>query len=142
MKSKILIALTAIFVLGLSIAVYAFNQTNNSAKASASCCAKSDACPMKGKNAQATGDQTKASCCDKDNCCCKGDSCPMKSSGDNASASCCACCGGDSCPMKDKETQAAATDLTNVTVASGESCCQKGASCCSGGACCKSKSKS
>jgi len=141
MKSKILIALTAIFVLGLSIAVYAFNQTNNSAKTSASCCAKSDSCPMKGKNAEATGDQTKASCCDKDNCCCKGDSCPMKSSGDTASTGCCgACCGGDSCPMKDKETQAATTDLTNVTVASGESCCQKGASCCSGGACCKSKS--
>ena len=118
MKSKILIALTTIFVLGLSLAVYAFNQTNTTAKTSASCCAKTDACPLKNKNAQAADAQAKASCCDKDNCCCKG----------------------DACPMKGKETQAATTDLTNITVASGESCCQKGASCCNGGACCKSKS--
>ena len=134
MKKKFLIALTAIFVLGLSIAVYAFNQTNNWAKTSDSCCAKSDACPMKGKNSQVTDAQTNASCCDKDDCCCKGDSCPMKSQGEKASA------GGDSCPMKDKETQATTTDMKNVTVVSGESCCQKGASCCNGGACCKSKS--
>lgn len=138
MKKKILIALTAILILGLAAAAYAFNKTNVSSKtASSACCCSGDSCPMKSKDAKTTGGEKQASCCDKDDCCCKGDSCPMKKQGENTSANCC----GDSCPMKDKETQASSVaDTKNVVVASSESCCQKGASCCDGGACCKHKS--
>lgn len=125
MKKKILLAISAMFILALTVAVFAFNQQTGSSKTTA------DSCAMQGMNAQAADGQTKTSCCDKDDCCCKGDSCPMKSSGAaNASASdCCSCC-GDSCPMKGKES--ASVDAKNVTAANGESCCN-------GGACCKGK---
>ena len=123
MKKKILLAISAVFILMLGIVAFAVNQSNNSSKTAANSCA------MKGMNAQTTDGQAKTSCCGMDNCCCKGDSCPMKSSGENVSANCCSCC-GDSCPMKGKESASVATQ--NVTAASGESCCN-------GGACCKSK---
>ena len=110
MKSKFLVALTAVFVLGLAMAVYALNKTNDSGKtAMASCCAKKDNCPLKNKNAQtaAAENHLTESCCDKADCCCKTGSCPMKASGEKSAADCCANCCGDSCPMKNKQTEAA-----------------------------------
>lgn len=125
MKKKILIALTAVFVLGLAMAAYAFNQTNNPNKtASASCCAKSDACPLKNKNAQTAENHSKASCCDNADCCCKGDSCPMKAQGENSSACCGDCCGG-SCPMKNQEAQETTAQTNDAVVAGSESCPHK-----------------
>ena len=122
MRKKILLAISAMFVLALTVAVFAFNQSNNSSKTAA------DSCAMKGMHVQAADGQAKTSCCDRDDCCCKNGSCPMKSSGEAASASC--CCSGNSCPMKNKES--ASVDAKNTTAASGENCCN-------GGACCKSK---
>lgn len=123
MKRKIFIALTAIFVLGLAMAVYAFNQTNTLAKAAASCCAKSDNCPLKNKNAAQTAENRSAdSCCDKADCCCKNGSCPMKSSGEKGSASCCDNCCGGSCPMKNKDAQMTTMQVSDVNVEGGESC--------------------
>lgn len=140
MKKKILIALTAVFVLGLAAVVFAFNQTNNSGKSTtADCCQKSDSCPMKNGVAKTDDNQKSDSCCDKADCCCKGDACPMKKQGESASANCCASCCGDSCPMKDKQAQTSGVETKNVVAQNGESCCQKGASCCNGGACCKHK---
>ena len=104
MRKKFLLALTAVFVLGLAMAAYAFNKTNNLDKsAKASCCSKTDSCPMKSHNAAKT-DST-VSCCDRDNCCCKT---------------------GDACPLKNKQAK---TEMKNVSVVSGESCCN-GAGCC------------
>lgn len=118
MKKKFLIALSAVFVLGLAMAVYAFNQTtNNSAKTSASCCAKSDDCPLKNKNAATAENQSTDSCCDTDDCCCKNGSCPMKSSGETGATACC-----DSCPMKNKEAQMTMTQADDASVAGNESC--------------------
>ena len=110
MKSKFLVALTAVFVLAFAAAVYAFNQTNNSGvTAAASCCAKSDNCPMKNKGAQATAKKdSTASCCDNDNCCCKSGSCPMKASGEKSAVDCCGECCGGSCPMKNKQAETSA----------------------------------
>jgi hypothetical protein len=108
MKSKFLLALTAVFVLGLAMAVYAFNQPNASDKKSASCCSKTDSCPMKSHNTSGTHTKN-VSCCDRDDCCCKT---------------------GDACPLKNKEAK---TDMKNVSVVSGESCC-------GGAGCCKHKS--
>jgi hypothetical protein len=127
MKNKILVALTAFFVLGLAMAVYAFNQTNTSVSASASCCKKSDACPLKNKNAQTAENHTKSACCDNENCCCKTGACPMKATGENASSeSCCGNCCGGSCPMKNKgEENAEAVKISNETAVSGESCQHK-----------------
>ncbi len=103
MKKKFLIALTAVFVLGLAMAVYAFNKTNHSVETSAaSCCAKSDACPMKNHTAQTAENHSTTSCCGMDDCCCKT---------------------GDACPLKNKEAKA------EVKNASGESCCNGGACC-------------
>lgn len=107
MKKKFLIALTAAFVLGLAMAVYAFNRPTDAGKTTASCCAKSDACPMKNKNAATAEKQSADSCCDKADCCCKGGSCPMKARGENGGAA--DCCGG-SCPMKNKQTAAVQTN--------------------------------
>jgi len=122
MKKRIMFAIAAMMVLGLTIVVFAFNNTTNHTHNKAmNCCSKDkDSCPMKNKTE--SGD--KKDCCDKPDCCCKG--------------------GGDSCPMKNqqKETSSQTVDMNNVTVVtSSEDCCQKGADCCkNGGACCKKKS--
>lgn len=124
MKSKFLVVLTAVFVLAFGAAVFAFNKTNNSGitTAAASCCAKSDNCPMKNKGAQTVGTEkdSTVSCCDNANCCCKSGACPMKASGEKSSTDCCANCCGGSCPMKNKaETE------TAVSQTQPESCPQK-----------------
>ncbi len=135
MNKKIIIFLSAFFVFGL-VAVFAFNTiqiTETAAKTNAAATEsahKSDHCKMK-KNA--ASDEGEKSCCGMADCC-KDGNCQMSGS----------CCSqkSDSCPMKkmkesknDSETVKA--DMTNVTIAKGESCCQPGASCCDGGACCK-----
>jgi len=124
MKKRILLAFSAILILGLTIAVFAYNKTNSTNQATMDCCKKSDSCPMKSKNAD-VADKQNVSCCDKDDCCCKG--------------------GGDSCPMKQKQTaQTTDMQIKNITVVSdAENCCTKGADCCKdGGACCKNHKKS
>lgn len=122
MKSKFLIALTAVFVLGLAMAVYAFNKTNDSGViTAASCCAKKDDCPMKDKGMQMTAENhSTASCCDNDNCCCQTGACPMKASGEKSAADCCGNCCGGSCPMKNKQAETSAINQTKV-----ESCQHK-----------------
>ena len=122
MKSKILIALTAVLVLGLAMAVYAFNKTNDAGKntATASCCAKKDDCPLKSKAAQTTAENHSTdSCCDNADCCCKTGACPMKASGEKSAADCCGNCCGGSCPMKNKQTE------TAVNQTKAESCQHK-----------------
>jgi hypothetical protein len=74
MKKKMLIAIAALMVFGLSMVAYAYTKATRTASAPASCC-KGDSCPMKSKDAS-TGEK-KASCCD-DCDCCGGGSCPMK----------------------------------------------------------------
>ena len=117
MKSKFLIALTAIFVVAFAAAIFAFNKTNNSgATAAASCCAKSDNCPMKNKGAQATAENNStASCCDNADCCCKSGSCPMKASGEKGAADCCGNCCGGSCPMKNNQTETVASQAKEMS---------------------------
>jgi hypothetical protein len=114
MKKRILLALTAVLVLGLAAAVYALNQTHNSHQRTADCCTKSDSCPMKNQRHHTQTTAEKASCCDMDDCCCKGDACPMK---------------------KNAEKETVSVDLKNVTVAA------DGENCCSGSCCCKDKHK-
>ena len=105
MKKKFLTAFTAVFVLGLAMAVYAFNTTNNSDKtAKASCCSKTESCPLKSHNTAGTHTKT-ASCCDREDCCCKT---------------------GDACPLKNKDAQ---NEMKTISETSGESCCN-GAGCC------------
>ena len=117
MKSRFLISLTAMFVLAFAVAVFAFNQTNNAGvNAAASCCAKSDNCPMKNKIAQTTAENhSTESCCDKADCCCKTGACPMKASGEKNSADCCGNCCGGSCPMKNKEAETSALRTTEAS---------------------------
>ena len=103
MKKKFITVFSLVFVMAFAVAVYAFNQTSISAKASASSCAMKDNCPLKGKNAQTAGVKTGDSCCDKADCCCKNGSCPMKASGEKSADCCDNCCGG-SCPMKEKQS--------------------------------------
>lgn len=142
MKTKIIIAIAAFMVFGLSIAAVAYTRTTGAASTAMSCC-KGDSCPMKGK---ITSADEKASCCD-DCDCCSGDSCPMKNKGEasamkmadgasypiknKAEASAVKMANGVSCPMKKKAAATATTvsfDNTNVVVvADGESCC---CSCC------------
>lgn len=115
MKKKFLVALTAVFVLGLAMAVYAFNKTNDSGVTSAaSHSAVKDDCPLKNKAGQtvaAENDSTE-SCCDKADCCCKTGACPMKASGEKSAADCCGNCCGGSCPMKNKQTETAGSQMT------------------------------
>ncbi len=112
MKKRIILAISVMFILGLTVAAFALSQSsklNNTATTT-------DSCAMKMQTAD--GGQAKTSCCDKEDCCCKGDSCPMKNKATSETSS---------------------VDMKNVTIATGDSCCQKGASCCDGGACCKGK---
>lgn len=108
MKKKFSTILSIVFVLACAFAVYAFNQTHHKVEKTTSCCAKSDSCPLKDKNAQTAEHKNTDSCCDNADCCCKSGSCPMKSSGENAADCCDNCCGG-SCPMMEKQT--AITDV-------------------------------
>lgn len=135
MKKRIILAISAMFILGLTVAAFALSQSSKFNNTTAA----ADSCAMKMQVAGAS--RAKASCCDKADCCCKGDACPMKKQGsENASAGCCSNCCGDSCAMKNKTSETSSADMNNPTVAAGEgSCCQKGASCCNGGACCKGK---
>jgi len=109
MKKKFLTIFSIVFVLAFAAAVYAFNQSTVSGETTASSGAKTDACPLKNKNAQmATAENhSTESCCDNADCCCKSGACPMKSSGEKGSADCCGNCCGGSCPMKNKQTESA-----------------------------------
>jgi len=121
MKKKILLTISAIFILALGIVAFALNQSSNLSKTAAP-----DSCAMKGMNASHTEGQTETSCCDKEDCCCKNGSCPMKKqSSENASDSCCSNCCGDACPMKDKQAQAAHVEAQNTSVSSSETCEKK-----------------
>ncbi len=126
MKTKMIIAIAAFMVFGLSIATVAYTRTSGSTTSAASCC-KSDSCPMKNKNV-AAGET--ASCCD-DCDCCGADSCPMKGEKMKAMHSAMSDHGkAESCPMKMAAKAATVSfDKTNAVVATeGESCCS--CSCC------------
>jgi len=123
MNKKFLAMFSIVFVLALTVAVFAFNQKSISAETTVSGSAKSDSCPLKNKNASTAENNVKSSCCDKADCCCKGDSCAMKAKGENAaSENCCGNCCGGSCPMKNKEAQAAIIQTSDASVADAESC--------------------
>lgn len=104
MRSRILLVISAMLVLGVGIAVYAFNVTGTDA-ATAACCCCTESCPMK-KGDKAAASTAEAATADQKadathSCC--GESCPMKKGDKAADAkaeghSCC----GDSCPMKGK----------------------------------------
>lgn len=113
MKNRILLTVSAIFILALGIVAFAFNQSNNVVKTTSP-----DSCAMKGVNAHAGENQTKTSCCDKEDCCCKSGVCPMKKQSENASENCCSNCCGDACPMKNKQAE-------SVSVSGGETCEKK-----------------
>lgn len=121
MNKRMILAIAALLVFGLSVAAFAYKQATNANNTamSPSCC-KGDSCPMKHKDAS-TGET--ASCCD--DCCCKGgDSCPMKNKGET-SATGMKMADGASCPMMKKEkAQTVSFDKANVVIATdGESCC-------------------
>lgn len=82
MKTKMLIAIAALMVFGLSMVAFAYTKTAGTASAPASCC-KGDSCPMKSKDA--SSGEKKASCCDECNSC-SGGSCPMKSKKEGSAA--------------------------------------------------------
>jgi hypothetical protein len=111
MKNRIIASLAILAVFGLAIAAYAYNQTPNTAGAKASCCKKSDSCPMKAKTVHDASAMHSS------------DSCPMmvKTAGATAAGehNCCDCC-GDSCPMK-KDGEATATAAS--AAAEDENCC-------------------
>ena len=119
MKKRIIASLAILAVFALAIVTYAYNQTNTES-AKASCCKKSDSCPMKAKMShEKTGEHA-------------GKSCPMKTQTASMTAagehSCCDCC-GDSCPMKkDGGAKAAAASAT-----------EEGKDCCDNCDCCKGK---
>ncbi len=121
MRSKVLVIFTAALLFGLGIAVYAYNTTPTNAEttaASKSCCG--DSCPMKSKDAKASGEST-------NECCCKGgaDSCPMKSKdakhGDKMAMS---ADKDHSCPMMSGKHEGMAGHDTkhDMKMANGESC--------------------
>ena len=101
MNKKILLAISALLILGLAVAAFAYGTKTSSRSAVDCCCKGAESCPMmKEKSGKTEG----ASCCDKEDCCCKG-------GGDS-------CCKGDSCPMKKK-------DEGKSGEKSGHSCCDK-----------------
>lgn len=94
MRNKVLIAVTIVFA--FAMAVYALNQTHSLHIGNADCCKKSEACPMKEKQAASSESSTTVAKTDSDkpSCC---DDCPMKDKmADSAKMS------RDNCPMKDK----------------------------------------
>lgn len=124
MKSKMIIAIAALMVFGLSMIAVAYTKTAGATSASASCC-KGDSCPMKAEKASAG---EKMSCCD-DCDGCSGDSCPMKSKGESH-ATAMKMADGESCPMKMKAEKAETVKVEHanvVTEKGGENC---GCSCC------------
>ncbi len=120
MKTRLLIIVAIMAVLGLSAAAFALNQSSSATPlAVADCCKKdgADACPMKakGKGHDMHKDENGAK------------SCPMKKGDAVASADakgCCAYC-TDSCPMK-KDGAVVKTTGTEE----GKKCC--GCDCCGG----------
>ena len=103
-------------MLGLAIAAYAYSQNTSAVPtASASCCKKSDSCPMKGSmnHGDAGGEQAKMSCCKKHG---------EHTKADGSTADCC----GDSCPMKSGDA---------AHTADGKNCCDDCV-------CCNDKAKS
>ncbi len=73
--------MAAVLVFGLGIATFAYQQTNGTFGAAASCsCCNGDSCPMKTKDA--SGKETASCDCD----CCKDGSCPMKMKGEKTAA--------------------------------------------------------
>jgi hypothetical protein len=115
MKRKIVAMLAIVAVFGLAIAAYAYT-TSNTGAAKASCCSKSDSCPMKAKGHEHQSAHG-------------SESCPMKNgAGDTAAAdghSCCDCC-GDSCPMTKSGEAKAGAAFSEAGAASseeGKSCC-------------------
>ena len=126
MKKKMLLAIAAVMVFGLSIAAFAFTTTTlSSATAVSRCCCTGDSCPMKKKDA--SGKET-ASCCDGCDCC-TGDSCPMRKS-DHTTMTGVKMADGASCPMKMKADSAsgpsADAEDTKAEAKSGDCpCCSK-----------------
>lgn len=111
MKTKVIFTITAMFVLGLAVAVYALNTSGPAGNASIAscCCCSGDSCPMKDKDAAVkTGDAVHNGC----DCCGDAESCPMKK-GDAAAAKTeghADCCPADSCPMMKKGDVSAMAD--------------------------------
>lgn len=119
MKKKFLALFTVVALFSLAIAAYAYTtNTTSAASTAASCCNKSDSCPMKGKSehGEKGGDHATMSCCKK-----HGGDHSQKAKG--ASCDCC----GDSCPMKKGDRAAKA---------------EEGKSCCDNCECCKGKTDS
>ena len=117
MKKRSFLLFTILAVFALAIAAFAYTQSGTDLNASASCCKKSDSCPMKANGNDNNGENKKMSCCAKHN-------------GEHAKTegkSCCDCC-GDSCPMK-KDASATAPDAVAGT--DDKNCCEN-CECCKG----------
>jgi|SRR5688572_794568 len=112
MKMKFLALFAVALLFSLAIAAYAYtNRALATGPTTASCCKKSDSCPMKGKSEHGANEHAKMSCCKKHG----GD----EAKKEGASCDCC----GDSCPMKKGDGTAKAED--------GKSCCDN-CDCCKG----------
>lgn len=122
MRSKVLVIITAMLLFGVGFAVYAYNsnQAATDTVAASCCCCSGDSCPMKAKDAKATGEAGHE-------CCCKGDgaSCPMKSKdGKSAGKMAMAADGKHSCPMMsgDAAHKMEPGMKHDMKMANGESC--------------------
>lgn len=112
MKSKILALFAILVVFGLALAAYAYTKTTVSGdKATMSCCAKSDSCPMKARGHDHQGEHA-------------GKSCPMKHDAKAGDHKCC----GDACPLK---KEGAPESTAAISSENGESCCDN-CDCCTG----------
>ena len=126
MKSKVILIISAMFVLGLGIAVYALNSssTDTTTIAAACCCCSGDSCPMKSADAKAASETAHE-------CCCKGgaESCPMMNGGaahkmDANMKHDMKMANGESCPMMkgDAAHKMDAGMKHDMKMANGESC--------------------